>query len=207
LNRLFQTFSQADDSTSRKFGGTGLGLSICRKLVELMNGKIGVNSNVGIGSTFWFELDFPRAAAHSERKMLFNTKSIANNYFAEHVRVLVAEDYIENQIVVGKMLERLGLKFKIVNNGKEAIDLLALEKFDVVLMDCQMPTLDGYQATIKLREQSHTIPIIAMTANAILGDREKCLECGMNDYISKPISLKILFDTLQKWLPAATASV
>jgi PAS domain S-box-containing protein len=207
IHRMFQAFSQADSSTTRRFGGTGLGLSICKHLVTLMKGEIGVRSSETAGSTFWFTLPLEPGQAPSkanETNTITETSSTG-----PRLRVLVAEDVSVNQLIAVKMLERLGHIAVAVANGVEAIDSLRSAPFDVVLMDCQMPEMDGYEATHVIRTSDtlgcKNIPIIAMTANALKGDREKCLAAGMDDYITKPIRSRDLAEILEKNLKTKLA--
>ncbi|MBC7690875.1 MAG: response regulator [Methylotenera sp.] len=189
VSRLFQPFSQADTTTTRKFGGTGLGLSISKHLVNLMGGEIGVRSQAGNGATFWFTvpLDTGAVGMHGKAEVCYLPNRHAK------LRILVAEDNSVNQIIAVKMLEKLGHTAVAVANGQEAIQALSQISYDLVFMDCQMPELDGYEATRRIRQEETTairiVPIVAMTANAMNGDREKCLAAGMNDYISKPMKL------------------
>ncbi|MDQ1363363.1 MAG: hypothetical protein QG652_1224, partial [Pseudomonadota bacterium] len=202
--KLFNAFTQADGSTTRKYGGTGLGLAIVRKLATMMHGSLGVNSELGKGSCFWTEIAFeiPQGV-----ELAPDTQSQAAG--AEAVlqgHVLLVEDNPVNQIVAKKMLEKIGISFEVANNGQEAVDRLQqTHHFDLVLMDCQMPLMDGYAATgeIRKREQQETLAhltVIAMTANAMEGDRAKCIEAGMDDYVSKPVKQAELQSMLQKWL-------
>ena len=203
---LFLPFTQADNSTTRQYGGTGLGLTICRRIVELMGGEIGVESTVGNGSTFWFILPLEVAQITDRVPMIEDTSAIAPITIADFPRtieVLVVEDYPDNCELILFMLDSLGYEADSVSNGQEALDRLAQQQYDIVLMDCQMPEMDGYKAsqTIRQREgdEEHTI-IIGITAHAMSGDRQKCLDAGMDDYISKPIDLNNLTSILQKWL-------
>lgn len=195
LTRMFNPFSQLDASTTRKYGGTGLGLSICRQLVELMGGQIGVSSEEGKGSVFWFRLPLPA----SQKKILKQDTPVTQNF--EKLRILVAEDNSVNQMIVKTMVTKLGHIVHVVSNGKEAVDALNLGTYDLILMDCQMPEMDGYQATRAIRNSGESwanIHIIAMTANAMAGDRENCIRAGMNDYISKPMKKEELLRVIGK---------
>ena len=209
--KLFQSFSQADASTTRKFGGTGLGLAICRKLVELMGGTIGVTSILGQGSTFRFTLPFARqkpTAAPGNRataalKYLNSAKAVLPSAAMGRARIILAEDNKINQLVGLKQLRKLGCdNIHVAGNGIEAVEMWQ-QGGSIILMDCQMPEMDGYAATQKIRglEMEGNLPrtrIIAMTANAMQGDRERCLEAGMDNYISKPVNTDELRDALVK---------
>ncbi|RMH10597.1 MAG: response regulator [Armatimonadetes bacterium] len=199
---IFEPFRQADGSTTRKYGGTGLGLAISRKLVELMGGCMGVESEVGKGSRFWFELTLPVAEPPAYVR-LEQTERTTEPTILIGLRVLVAEDNYVNQKVIRRTLEKWGVTVEIAENGQQALEWLAREPFHLVLMDCQMPVMDGYEATRRIRAYEATrglhIPIIALTANALEGDREKCLECGMDDYLSKPINPDLLWNKLVQW--------
>ena len=200
---IFNKVTQADNSTTRKFGGTGLGLAISRQLVQMMGGEIGVESEPGYGSTFWFTLpivETEMTVTNDEPMAPVDALNI------EEARVLMVEDHPINQMLLGKLLKKLGLKNVVMaENGYEALEALRTGQFNLVLMDCQMPDLDGYETTRFIREseiigQLQHLPIIAMTANAMVGDREKCLKTGMDDYMSKPIDLNGLRRTLGRWL-------
>ena len=215
-NLLFQKFQQVDTSTTRQFGGTGLGLAICKQLTELMGGQIGVNSEVGKGSEFWFTLPFETASPpdSTPEKSSPPQPSIPPRPFATSgARILLVEDNEVNQAVAIGLLDRLGLASDVAGNGQHALDALARTPYDLVLMDIQMPVMDGFEATRRIRNLSApppspfaSLPIIAMTANAMEGDREQCLAQGMNDYISKPLSLKAVFEVLERWLPKNSPS-
>jgi PAS domain S-box-containing protein len=197
---LFSPFFQGDASTTRQFGGTGLGLSICKRLIELMGGNIAVESTPGQGSIFRFELpldidhNLPPAAVAGNRE----------NTLRQGLRVLLVEDNMVNQKVAGALLGKLGCKHVAVGNGEEALARLREESFDVVLMDCQMPVMDGFEATRRLRagetgNAMQSVAVIAMTANAMQGDREACLAAGMDDYLAKPVSNAALKQALSRW--------
>jgi PAS domain S-box-containing protein len=202
VDGLFAPFYQGDSSITRRFGGTGLGLSITRGLVELMGGHIEAESALGVGSTFTVSLRLPipeKPPALTERPPLKDMVAVPN------ARVLVADDALTNQRVALQMLEKIGLQGMVAANGDEAVRMLSHEHFDLVLMDCQMPVMDGFAATRLIRsgiagEQSRRIPIIAMTANALAGDRDRCLQSGMNDYLSKPVVFDELRYKLLQWL-------
>lgn len=207
LEELFEEFSQADASTTRKFGGTGLGLSICKKLCGLMGGNISVASELGTGSCFTFELSLldgnlkenSLSSEHPITKIAKNESS-----FSGH-KILLVEDNEVNQLVAKYMLEQMGLRVDICVNGIEAIDQLKQNSYELILMDCQMPEMDGYEATLRVRRgeagDGHAnIPIIALTANAMKGDRERCLEVGMNEHVAKPFEESSLRNVLSKWI-------
>lgn len=207
--KLFQPFVQEDGSTTRKFGGTGLGLSISKRLVELMNGEISLESKLGKGSNFIFTARFEFALNNKDEKD-FNEVKINDNKntimsiseFIYNKKILLAEDNVTNQKLSEMQLKKLGFDVEIVNDGLEASREVFKNSYAVVLMDCQMPIMDGLEATKKIRkleqELGGHIPIIAMTANVMNGDRERCLEVGMDDYISKPIKINLLNDILIK---------
>ncbi|ESS72957.1 sensory/regulatory protein RpfC [Methyloglobulus morosus KoM1] len=200
LNLIFQAFSQADNSMTRIYRGTGLGLAIAKQLVQLMQGQIGVNSQPGIGSSFWFWVCLEKSEGS-----LKSSKSNANYRFK--AKLLVAEDYPANQLVVQRFLEDLGCQVTIVSNGFEAVKALKKGRFDLIFMDCQMPFMDGYQATEEIRlyelgtDSGKHIPIIALTAHALSEDEAKCKEAGMDEWVTKPFTRQDLSKILKKWLP------
>jgi PAS domain S-box-containing protein len=202
--RLFQNFSQADSSTSRKFGGTGLGLSICKQLAELMGGKISMESEAGEGSTFCFSLPLPIATdLQIKNTGASNRKDYVAGVTVEQrkaKRILVAEDNIVNQEIVVHTLINAGYKVEAVASGREAVVAMGQIPYDAILMDCQMPDMDGYEATTKIRELGFDLPIIALTANAFKEDRALCLKTGMSDYLTKPMQAPILLNVLDSWL-------
>ena len=206
LARIFESFSQADYSTTRTYGGTGLGLAIARQLCGLMNGELGVESEPGRGSTFWFTVRcaLPAAVPGAAARAAVGTAAETPARF--NVAVLVAEDNPINQDLAERMLLKLGCRVRIAVNGAEAVARVEQGAFDLVFMDCQMPQMDGFAATgaIRARERAlglGRLPIIALTANAIAGDRERCLAAGMDDYLSKPFHRWQLRDQLLRWLP------
>jgi PAS domain S-box-containing protein len=215
--RLFEPFEQADASTTRRYGGTGLGLAISKQLVTLMGGRIGVDSHVGTGSTFWFAIPLrqakgpvagttPRPEETSLEPVPHRAASSPGPAGAADPRILVAEDNVVNQEVILRSLERLGYGAEVVTNGLEALDAMGRGPYAAVLMDCQMPEMDGYEATgtWRIREVSERrTPIIALTASAMEGDRERCLAAGMDDYLTKPVSLEALAGILARWVPVA----
>ena len=194
--QVFEPFRQAEESTQRRFGGSGLGLAISRELVELMGGTIEVASELGVGSTFTVILplevvvDVTSEASHPEELPIASTPAL---------RVLLAEDNSVNQLIATRMLERLGHEVVVAANGRIAVELALAESFDLILMDMQMPEMDGLEATRELRKRhSLGLPVIALTANALAGDRERCLEAGMTDYLTKPIREPDLVRALAK---------
>lgn len=203
INNIFEKFTQGDSSTTRKFGGTGLGLAICKQLVDLMGGTIIASNRKEGGAVFDFSIPFEEATredvGEKDAVVAGDDRDVFNH------RILLAEDNIVNQKVASKMIRAFGCTLEIAQNGQEALDRFFKEDFDLIFMDIQMPEMDGYDATQAIRQSDHpmakSIPIVAMTANAMQGDREKCIDAGMNDYLSKPINKNSIKKALGKWLP------
>ena len=206
LEQMFQPFTQADVSTTRNFGGTGLGLAIARELIELMGGTIGAQADPAGGSMFWIELVLAAPIDGNEDLPAEDRDGpAAVPAWLTAPLVLVAEDSPVNQIVATRALERCGCVVEVASDGREALEMLAARHYDAVLMDCQMPGMDGYQATAELRARENggpRMPVIAMTARAMEGDRLRCLAAGMDDYITKPIRREQLTETLQRLIAA-----
>ncbi|MBF0265191.1 MAG: PAS domain S-box protein [Gammaproteobacteria bacterium] len=217
LKKLFQPFSQADGSTTRQYGGTGLGLVICKKIVQMMKGEIWIESEEGLGSTFSFIIELEKqkqkqTSVSSDSNSRSKIDDIQIKTLLQKLsgtKILLVEDNEINQMLIEELLAEQGIKSITANNGKEALELLVSEKFDAVLMDCMMPVMDGYEATKKIRAQEafKDLPIIALTANAMVTDKEKELEVGMNDHISKPINPKTMFLTIAKWIHPQNNSI
>jgi signal transduction histidine kinase/DNA-binding response OmpR family regulator len=233
--RLFRAFTQADGSTTRKYGGTGLGLAISKQLVELLGGHLGVESEVGLGSTFWFTTSLgvqpggPEQSDALQKNLNHSYADRSQSVDQVHPLVLLAEDNLVNQEVAVAMLENLGCSVDVVAHGQEVLAAIARVSYDLVLMDCQMPGMDGFEATQLIRAQENEakvdrvvcnteqdlehsafgirhsalprLPIIALTANAVEGDREECLAAGMDDYLSKPFTQIQLGTMLKRWVP------
>lgn len=201
LPNLFRDFYQVDGSATRRYGGTGLGLAIAQRLVRLMGGVIGVSSTPGEGTRFWLEVPLRPVCALTTRAI---TDSSARDREALQFSgsVLVAEDNPVSQEVIKTILEHLGLSVEIATNGREALEKVADNTYTMVFMDCQMPELDGYEATSLIRGMDgpgSVLPIVALTAHAMVGDREKCLAAGMTDYLSKPIDRQELLKVVRRW--------
>lgn len=196
-SRLFQRFSQADTSTTRRFGGSGLGLAICKSLIELMGGKIGVDSVEGAGSRFWFRIELPihqGSLLTQPRKAGGLTRNFTN------LRILVAEDSAVNQRLAQTILQRAGCEVRIARDGNEAVEMALSENFNLIFMDGHMPNLDGYGATRAIRARLGRLPpIIALTANALTSDRAICIEAGMDDCLTKPYRPDQLIDMVELW--------
>ncbi len=202
---LFRPFSQADSSTTRKFGGTGLGLAICKKLSNLMDGKVGVDSKPGEGSTFWATLTLHKTDEEQEESsadFADTDEKLGESEKLGQLKILVAEDNQINQVVSRKMLEKEGFSVTIVENGREAVKAVEEGDYDMVFMDVHMPEMDGYEASSAIRELEEVtgdhIPIFALTASAMQGDKQSCLNAGMDGYLSKPIKKEELLKSLQE---------
>lgn len=207
--KLFQPFSQAEMSTTREYGGTGLGLSIIKKLIEMMHGHIHCESRVQQGTRFTIELicstgkNMSNNSSRTQKQVLTDQTTPFKS-----VRILVAEDNQINQIVIGRMLQKLGIKYHLVSHGKEVLNSLQSTHYDLILMDCQMPEMNGYETTSKIRNTpsaTQHIPIVALTANATKEDEARCLQVGMNGYLSKPINLSHLTEVLASFLKKSAA--
>ena len=202
LRTVFESFQQSRSSDTRRFGGTGLGLTISKQLVELMDGKISVESKEGSGTTFSFEINFP--AGSPERLKEQKSAEQIDGSILDGMKILLADDNEYNRIVTHDTLtSKASVDITEATNGQEAIELLSLKDFDVVLMDVQMPLMDGYEATSQIRNlksevRNHNIPVIALTASVIRSDLDKCREAGMNDYVPKPFKVSQLISVIAK---------
>jgi len=207
-HELFDSFTQADSSTTKRFGGTGLGLAICKQLVNLMDGDINVQSKLGFGSTFWFSipLDIPNTNILLNESVVKTELPISQSTTA---KLLLVEDNPANILYADRLLKNIGFNVDIANDGSEAFHLVKQNQYDLILMDCQMPHMDGFESTKHIRNYEQEfdkpeIPIIALTANALLNDREKCLNVGMNDFLIKPFTKEQLVEKIQLWFKSPT---
>ena len=211
VEKLFTPFSQLDPFYTKKYQGTGMGLAICKRLVEMMHGKIYVTSELGVGSTFSFTIGFKRTraidlVAPSSTATASNLSDRRALY--PEAKILIVEDNVVNQNVIKRVLKRLGYKnMDLAENGQEAVKKVTNGSFDIILMDIQMPVMDGYQATKEIRNTIKDVPIVAMTANALKGDAEKCLAAGMNDYVSKPMDIQLLSTVMNHWLASSSMNL
>ena len=206
LDSVFDAFTQADASTTRRHGGSGLGLAIAKDLTELMGGRLGVDSRLGEGSTFWFELALQPAVDAPAKS---TPPPIEMGDLAAHV--LLAEDDSVNQMVVEAMLTRLGCIVEVAADGSAALGAATNRRYDLILMDCHMPVMDGFEATRRIRDDEFErgrgrTPIVALTADALAGDRERCIESGMDDYMTKPVSSAMLATCVERWTGRRTAA-
>jgi CheY-like chemotaxis protein len=207
LEHIFKNFEQATKTTSISYGGTGLGLAIVKQLVERQGGTIIASSEYGVGSSFGFRMNFKK----SNRKETVTNEELESNPFDAYkesitkgTKILVVEDVVLNQLLIKIILLDFGFEIEMADNGKIAVELLEKNKFDIILMDLQMPEMNGFEATAHIRNVLNSqIPIIALTADVTNADVEKCISVGMNDYISKPIDEKLLFDKISKHLVKA----
>lgn len=207
LSRVRELFHQVEGSASRRYGGSGLGLTLVQGLTDLMGGRFELDSQIGVGTQAtivipMLEAELPEQVPSNNVTSFkdMSTQAVADESSKADIRVLVAEDNPVNQLVIETMLEDMDCNVSVAENGKEAIELLKTEPFDIVFMDCQMPEMDGYEATRIARENGYSLPIVAVTANTLAGDRTLCMDAGMNDYLPKPITDEMLEVMLTKWL-------
>jgi signal transduction histidine kinase/ActR/RegA family two-component response regulator len=210
IERVFESFTQADTSSTRRFGGSGLGLAIVKQLVELMHGQVGVTSREGEGSTFWFDLSLRKSAAPAPVEHAHPVPDAGAGPMGEGTRVLLVEDDAVNQLVVENMLAKLGCTVEIASDGAAACEATDRARYDLILMDLHMPGMDGYEATRRIREagtlKGYYTPIVALTADALSGDRDRCIEAGMDDFVTKPISTALLAAVVERWTGHGTPS-
>jgi CheY-like chemotaxis protein len=204
LSKLFAAFEQADNTTTRKYGGTGLGLAITKKIAEVMGGTAGVSSTEGMGSTFWFTAVLRKGQYSVEETAKAGGDTAEKELQRDHAgkRILLAEDEPTNREIAQMLLEEVGLKVDLAEDGREAVAKARVGRYAAILMDMQMPLLDGLDATRQIRQlpERAATPILAMTANAFADDRAHCFAAGMDDFIAKPVIPEVLYETLLKWL-------
>jgi CheY-like chemotaxis protein len=203
VSKLFEPFTQADSSDTRRYGGTGLGLTISAQLVDVMGGTIGVNSRPGAGTTVWFELVLPRATSHKPPARLESQASPPVTVDVAPL-VLVVEDNPVNRLVVERLLQKCGCRVASAKDGSEALSAVAHTSYDAILMDCQMPVMDGFEATREIRCREHDdehVPIIAVTAHTQAGAEERCRDVGMDDFLNKPLREAALREALVRAMP------
>jgi CheY-like chemotaxis protein len=199
---LFQRFSQVGTGNARKYGGSGLGLLISKQLVQMMNGSIGFESQPGQGSTFWFHLPLALSNHVNTAQPLSPTQKISETNGTKPLRILAVDDNSDSRSLLSLLLKKMGHNVTVAQDGPDALSQLNQDSYDLVLMDIQMPGMDGYEATHQIRTMVNgksSIPVIALTANAMAGDSEKAFKAGMDDYITKPIHLDALKNLLAKW--------
>ncbi|RZA10178.1 MAG: response regulator, partial [Proteobacteria bacterium] len=203
IDKIFQAFAQGDLSTTRRFGGTGLGLTISKFLTECMGGTIECRSVEGKGSTFSLKIPF-KISLDINPEIIIASQDIALAIRSQPIHALVVEDSPLNQMVIKNFLELFGCTIDVVENGHDAVKAVKTTRYDIVFMDCQMPVMDGYEASRRIRQMEGAgdirVPIIAFTASAMKGDRERCLDAGMDDYLAKPIHMQALDKILQRWV-------
>ncbi|USD99428.1 response regulator [Vibrio sp. SCSIO 43133] len=199
--KLFQPFIQADRSSSRNYEGTGLGLAICKRLVELMGGSISLTSELGKGTTFYGFLPLQVEDVDDNERIKQNLDTVVQDFSA--LKILVVDDIKMNQVVITKMLSKVGITPDLAVNGLEAVEHATNQQYDIIFMDCRMPVMDGFEATKRLRDASYAKPIVALTAGTTREERQTCYDVGMDDILSKPYTAKDLTLTLSKWGPSS----